>query len=486
MLDIDSAAASPLGNAVGTNIRFVPSFGLNSGDIITLTFTGALYTGSNVKLVAEEAAARQVTVGAAIDVDADGFTNDVVEVASNFGTVDATNGVSSVQMRVNNGLILPTGIHLVLQVTGANTEDADNGALDDATDHPTFLIPAGTGGNICVASSGVTSGAIAIPAATNTNDGCFADIAAQFSMTAVAATSTIDVGADPDPRQEFLAENASATLANVAGGDTNLVQSEAVYTFNNDAGSIIEDFILLDDGDIFTVNLISSTSLTGVNTTTVGANFIEADQTASGANVSNANNADIDCTVVTGSTTTLACPLLGDTNMPDRGTFITDSAMLAITSTDIITDRSWTMGGNLVMDADVAQIAGTAITIPAVSSHVWTTNGTVLESTYTNTNESFNNRFVLSNIGSTDAPYSVTCLVEDGNTCTPGADGTVPAGGVLVLNTTDVVSVSEGVNRATVVFTIEGPNTEIQGSTQTVKPGTGIEASQNMVRPGTN
>jgi hypothetical protein len=171
VLDIDSAAASPLGNAVGTNIRFVPSFGLNSGDIITLTFSGALYTGANVKLVAEEAATQQVTVGAAIDVNNDGDAIDVVEVASNFGTVDAVAGVSTVQMRINNGLILPTGIHLVLQVAGANAEDDDDGVLDDETDNATFLIPAGTGGNICVTSSGVTSGAIAIPAATNTNDG---------------------------------------------------------------------------------------------------------------------------------------------------------------------------------------------------------------------------------------------------------------------------------------------------------------------------
>ncbi len=481
-LDLDGAAASPLGNAVGADIRFVPSFGLNTGDIITLTFTNALYMGADVKLVAEEAAAQQA-VGAT-DVDNDGDTLDVVEVATNFGTLDAVNGVSSVQMRINNGLILPTGIELRLQVTGANLCQACAGTLANTTDNPTVLIPQGSTGSIRVASSGVTSGGVAIGAANNTNDGIFADILTQFSLTPTSATSVIDVAA-ATPRTAFVDETAGGAVETNAG-DTDLTGSAGTLAFanNNVATNAIEDFILLDAGDLFALTLTSSTNLDGVDTTTAGANFFSTDNNGA----ANATNTAL--ALVTGSTTTLTgtVPGAGAGGLPASGATLTDDLVLTTDGTTVLLDRTFSASGTLTMDADVAQVAGAVISFTGGTTHTWTTNGTVLEATYVNTNGSFNNRFMLSNSGGNDAPYTITCIVEAGNTCTPGASGVLPAGESVVINGADAVTMggTGNQNRATVIFTVDGPTTTIQGHTAIVKPGTGIESSHPMIRPGTN
>lgn len=485
-VNLDGAVATPLGNALAaTTIRYVPSFGLISGDIITFTFTGARFMDGDVKLVGEEAAGQQA-IGA-IDVDNDGDTLDVVEVASNFGTTDTTNGVTSVTLRVNNGLVLPTGIELVLQASGANLEANGDGVLNNTAENITVRIPQGTTGNIAIASSATNAAAVNIPAAANSNDGRIADIATQFTLTTTAATSTIDVSAAAGPRKSFVEEGAAGDVLTSAN-DSDLQNSAGSYTFSNDATSVIEDFITLDAGDTVLVSLVSSTNVDGLVASPGVPAEIEAQ---TGVSTGTTDDTDVNLALVAGSTTTLTGTLVGTVNLPARGAAITDDVTVYTTGTTILVNRTFNLSGVLTMDADVAQISGKSYSLTGGQSHDWTTNGTILEATYVNTTSGFNNRYVLTNSGATNAPYSTQCLVEAGNTCTlgAGATGTLNAGQTLVLNGTDVVSGVTGtgnLNRASVIFTIEAPSTTIQGVTQVVKPATGIESSHPMVRPGTN
>jgi len=497
-LDLDTATASPAGTAnTGAIIRYVPSFGLNAGDIITFTFTNALYMDADVFLVGEEGTARQALGN--LVIDGSDFA-DVIEVASNFGTLDAVNGVSIISLRINNGLTLPSGIELVLQATNAGLEQTGDGVLNNFAANPTIRIAAGlpSTSTVSIASTGVTSGNIPIPAATNSNDGIIADVLTQFTLTTVTATSTIDVGAAVGARQNFLEELNAGQSQTVALDDTDLTTSSGTYTFGNDAGNVIEDFIVLDNGDIATMTLVSSTNIDAIPATagviTAGSIDIEADGlVAAGSLVGNGLDVDFVVNPV-GSTTTLTAALLGGgialTQLRAAGGSQTDNVSITIDGTTVILDRTWTLSGSLVMDADVIQTTAAVYALTGGITHTWTTNGTVLEATYVNTNVGFNNRFVLANTGGTDAPYTATCQVEAGNICTigTGGAGTLVAGETLVLNSADVITVTGtgNLNRATVIFTVEAPNNVIQGITQVVKPATGIEASHPMVRPGTN
>ena len=268
-IDLDSAVNTPNGNALGTRISWDASFGLNTGDILTFTFSNSLFMDGDVVLIAEEAAGGQPNAGVT-DIDNDGDTNDVVEVAANFGSVDTTNGVTSVQVRINNGLILPTGIRLVLQSGPGSTEQDDNGLIDDETNNPMISIPMGASGNVSIASTGVTAGGTPIPAAIATAM-TIVDIERQITGSiSMPATSTIEISAASTSRTQFVEEGGAGDVL-TTNNDTDLTQSSATYTFNNDADSSVEDFFVLNANDAMGVTL-TGTNL-GNLSTAVGAQF---------------------------------------------------------------------------------------------------------------------------------------------------------------------------------------------------------------------
>lgn len=121
---------------------------------------------------------------------------------------------------------------------------------------------------------------------------------------------------------------------------------------------------------------------------------------------------------------------------------------------------------------------------------VWSSNGTQLQTTYFSNAPGYTTRFVLTNTGTSPASYSTACLAETGNTATLGAKATgsgasgIPAGGQLVLTSTDVCAFS-GATRGATVFTVNAPTGNVQGSYQVTSPNGGVAIAQ-MVRPGTN
>lgn len=471
-VDLNAAAATVnegvlADRALLGTIRWIPTFGLNTGDVCTFTFTNAVVTSADFKLLGEEAAGQQTNIGAT-DINADGDLLDVVEVASNFGTLDTTNGVASVQARINNGLNLPTGINLVLSET-AGVDAGPNGVLDDTTNNLNLRIPAGTaaGSAVTVTSSCVTSGGLTIGAASASNT--IMNLETQFAMTMVGATSVADVGA-ASPRTNFVEEGAAGDILTSAN-DTDLLASAGLYTINNDGDSTIEDFITPVAGDTLTVTLTSDSNLDAL-----GASYVEAANGGSGT----ADNANFAFTLTSPTMVSAAIP---GTSLPTRGTPDSNEIVLTVNGTTVIANRTFT--GSAALNFAGAQYSDQAYNLG--TTHTWTTNGTILQTPWFSTATGWISRFVLTNTGSTAAPYSASCMAEAGNTPTAGvsATGTVPAGGQLILAATDVCTFS-GATRGAIEFTVNGPSASIQGSYNLVNASTGSSAMAHMIRPGTN
>lgn len=123
----------------------------------------------------------------------------------------------------------------------------------------------------------------------------------------------------------------------------------------------------------------------------------------------------------------------------------------------------------------IAPAVGTAASLGSNSAWwTWTSNGTVLQSPWFSTfGGGYTNRFVLMNTGSTAATYAATVQAEAGNTVTMGSaqGGTIPAGGQLVVNASDVATFS-GNSRGTVSFTLNAPASQVKGTFQQVNPNT--------------
>lgn len=475
-VNLNSAVAT--GNGVAAppsgTIRWVPTFGLNTGDVCTFTLTNARYMSADAKLLGEEAATQQPNTGA-ISINGDADTTDVVEVASNFGALDTVNGVTSVQVRINNGLNLPTGINLVLAATAGVDAGAD-GVLDDESMNPVLRIPAGTGvGNVTVASACTTAGGLAIGAANASNT--IIDLENQFAMTLLrGATSVTDVGAAV-PRTNFVEEGGAGDVL-TSTNDTDLTVSAGTYTFNNDADTTVEDFITLAAADTLTFTLTSSSDLTAVSTT-AGASFVEA--AAAGSETT--DDANFAFTLASPNMTSAAIP---GTSLPARGAAMSDDMVITVDGTTIIADRTFT--GSALLNFTLGQYRDTTFSLG--TTHTWTTNGTVLQAPWFSTAPGYISRFILTNTGSTQAPFSVQIITETGNTCTAGSGtggGTIPANGQFVVDASSLCTAFSGFNRATAIFTINAPKSNIHGVFNIVNPSTGSVSVETMVtNNGTN
>jgi hypothetical protein len=114
-------------------------------------------------------------------------------------------------------------------------------------------------------------------------------------------------------------------------------------------------------------------------------------------------------------------------------------------------------------------------------------NGTELQAPLAQVPEGYLSRIALTNTGSLVRSFQIRVHGEDGNTIgTANLTGTIPANGTRVVDLTTVLTSFSGKPRATIVVTIAGPNKEIQGLYQIVRPDTGALSNHVMVRPGTN
>lgn len=259
-VNLDAAVNTPNGRTnPGGTIRYVPTFGLNEGDIITFTLTNAKFMDASYFLLAEEAAAQQSYLGAAQDINEDADSLDVVEVASNFGTTDSTNGVSSIQVRINTGVRLPTGVVLTLVASNASAEANGDGVLNNTSDNATVRLDANlaAGSAVGLAAAAKNTLGLDIPAAAATNS--LIDVATQFGLAVTGATSEINVESSPS-RSDFTEEGAANDVLTSAN-DTDLNASAALVTWTNAAGILggaVEDYIVLGADDALTLTLTTN------------------------------------------------------------------------------------------------------------------------------------------------------------------------------------------------------------------------------------
>jgi hypothetical protein len=116
-------------------------------------------------------------------------------------------------------------------------------------------------------------------------------------------------------------------------------------------------------------------------------------------------------------------------------------------------------------------------------------NGTVLDTPFITLFPDYISRTVFSNSGSNPVKYTATVITDDGATATLGAKGTgtIPAGKLFEVNTSDLVALS-GKPRGAVRFTISGSNQTLGGVFQVVKIAPTIGDVQNLplIRKGGN
>ena len=270
--------------------------------------------------------------------------------------------------------------------------------------------------------------------------------------------------------------------------DTDLIQSAAIYTMTNNVGGPIEDYIAdpalpgnvaLPAGDTLTFTLTSSTNLARV-ATAGGASFVEA--TVGGTDV--IDNANFAFAAATPVLTSAAIP---NTSLPLSGTTQVDDIVIALDGTGAVEDRTFTGSATLAFAA--AQYRDRTFALG--TTHTWVTNGTILQMPLFNVTPGFQHRFALTNTSGTDGPFTVLVQSEAGNVVTLGpvglnpATNIIPANTTLVFNATDIATFS-GSPRGTVVFTVNGPTTSIQGQYQVVNATPGSVANTVLVRPGTN
>jgi hypothetical protein len=364
-LSLDQA----VNGVVSKDIVYTPSFGLNAGDLITFTFSNALYMNGDVKLIASE------LDNSAADIDNDGDGLDVVEVASNFGSLDATNGVSSVTVRVNNGLVLPTGTILRLVEDGDQLNQDGNNALA-STDNIDVRVPAGTaaGTSVTVSASATNASNTTIGAAAATGDNTIIDIEQQIAVSiTTAGTSTIEITADSTSRKEFTEEGGANDVYTTAN-DSDELASSALYTINNDSDNSVEVAYTATANDTVTFS-VTATDVSGVSGVNVSLD---------GAQAALAGSANLDLTLANGvysGTTTAAI-------LPAQGATVVDDIVISVNGTDTLNERTWTTA----FSVDYSATTVSDLSVAAATSHTWELDGggAVLHTPMASLNSNFN------------------------------------------------------------------------------------------------
>jgi hypothetical protein len=139
-------------------------------------------------------------------------------------------------------------------------------------------------------------------------------------------------------------------------------------------------------------------------------------------------------------------------------------------------------------------VGSTPIVLSAVTNI--TQNSVALQSPWFSINPAVSSRFFLTNTSSADMPFTAKVYCEVGNTCTAGTAGTttginvIPANSSLTVEATGaagVLATVSGNTRASVVFTVIGASTAVQGALVTVNPNAANQTfTANLIRPGSN
>ena len=253
--DLDPAVASPLGNAIGRALAYNPSIALNDDDTFILNLSGATFTDTSIHLVVDEANAGGN--GVAIDVNADGDTSDVVEIAQEISR-DAATGNPMMRIVLADGLTADTHMMIV-----ENTTDVGATPMTE-TENPVITIDSGATAVTLAVTDAQTGSGIPLSAA-NAAPATLFTVRDQIAITFGQGTSTIDAN---NARTQFIEEGAANDIETTSN-DTDLDQSASTITFSNNIPPTglapIDDFIADAELNTLTLTLTDTAVFESVN-----------------------------------------------------------------------------------------------------------------------------------------------------------------------------------------------------------------------------
>lgn len=264
--------------------------------------------------------------------------------------------------------------------------------------------------------------------------GVFASGAAGAAVTATPATATAEVSTN---FTQFTT-GVDGTLGSI------LYALSTTATDPTDAGA-------LADGDSFTA-ATSTMSLSG--DVSFGDWYLDA------TSCTGAAGGEVDLVEDTTTFDTAAPAAAGI-----GGLTAAHIVCVEVDGTETINEGSYSF--TLAYDTPATAVAPLADSTSSIGSIA--RNGTTVQIPYLTTFTDYNQRLVIVNRGATSAAYNITFTSEDGVTATAGtaASGTIPAGEVLSLKATDIVTLA-GKTRTAATLTVVAPNTSIDVATNQV------------------
>lgn len=393
-----------------------------------------------------------------------------------------------------------------------NNGAAANGASDEYLDIQSivgFTIGQGTSKYIRVNLTGAEFGAAPALAVTGATVALSQGGDGQsFAIFEVAAPAGTDILSATPVILETLTYNV-----NPAGSS-----SVSISTYDDAADAVNQTGVLYSDSKAFTnVASVVTGDITNaaVSVATVGSNF-KAFTTASGSafsttvgKVGELDTADyltpgsVDNDGVAIQLTSLinqnqAVAVEGDFSF---GTWVLrdnlDCDPTGATDVALSINTAKTVATSAVTDVTTAPLA-VCVTVPAVAANTPAIkkgsysleiledelegalgsiqyNTVSVDVPYITTFAAYNQRLYIVNNGNQDALYTMSFTSEDGTTATPaaGATGIVPAGEMVALKATDVVTLSGATTRTSAVIEIEAEDADITAASQSVNLETG-------------
>lgn len=333
-----------------------------------------------------------------------------------------------------------------------------------------FSLSLGTGvGGVVVTAAGTDVGLTyalyetASDAVNNTSTGrlatqteTIAKFGAGLKYSVTTNTSTAIVA---DAYKKFTSSALTAKLGTVVYGVNTAYTGAGVLVATTDLVTAATKLVVA--GNFGAADTTSTPNSIWLNTT--------ADDCASGAEAQGTlNTAKTSADVTIGTTA-----------------FATGAICYTVTGTTVVPVQTTTVALDLT-----AAAGSTAADVAAQTLGNIAHDGAELESPWFSTAAGYESRFVLSNAGTSDVPYTTTVRTENGNACTAGsaATGTIPAGKQIVIQAANICSAFTAgqPTRGGVTFTIAAPNNTVQGVYNLINYASGASSVSNLVRPGTN
>ncbi|MBC3764934.1 hypothetical protein [Neptunicella marina] len=152
---------------------------------------------------------------------------------------------------------------------------------------------------------------------------------------------------------------------------------------------------------------------------------------------------------------------------------------LVVSTTDVDAEVDAALKGSYTVKLSGVAVTGVANPVNAIGTFTEGSGSIVYDTTtiqvpYLTTYSGYNQRLYIVNTGSQDAAYSTSFKSEDGVTTTAGtqASGVVPAGEMVAIKATDLVTIS-GATRTSATIEIEAQGTSVVATSQTVNKSTG-------------